>query len=172
MGTRGAIARPLDTHEGAFFGRYHHWDSYPSALGETLYDLRRSFFAGDTDAMLRYLIDDHPAGWSTINGGDFTQPPGFVEGGFDTRGPNCYCHGGRHEDAQDITDENAADCGVEWVYVLDGPIMHILSSRNADGSKMIGMFGSGNPDASWVGVARINMDDPAPPDWSAIEARG
>lgn len=72
MATRGAIARL--NGNGGFKGAYHHWDSYPEGLGKTLYHLYHGFFKRDLEAMLKYLIDDHPAGWSTINGADFSLP--------------------------------------------------------------------------------------------------
>lgn len=89
MSTRGAIARA--TGVGQFAGRYHHWDSYPSGLGATLHELYNGFFACDVRAMLRTLIDEHPAGWSTINGADFSLAPGF----------------------RDFNDEKCALCGLE-----------------------------------------------------------
>jgi hypothetical protein len=64
---------------------YHHWDSYPEGLGTTLAELYATHFAGDLSKMLKTLIDDHPAGWSTINGADFSLEPGFIER------PNAIC---------------------------------------------------------------------------------
>lgn len=72
MSTRSVIARKNGT---GFTGVYHHWDGYPSGLGATLFELRNKHFKGDTAAMLAFLIDEHPAGWSTINGADFLYPP-------------------------------------------------------------------------------------------------
>lgn len=60
MGTRGAIGRDLG--RGHFKAVYHNWDSYTTALGSTLFNIRNGHFKGDTQAMLKYLIDDHPAG--------------------------------------------------------------------------------------------------------------
>lgn len=96
MGTRGAIARP--TAAGGFEGRYHHWDSYPTGLGRSLFDVRKRFFGGDTEAMLKYLIDDHPAGWSSICGADLTVEPGFNEqvGGFGASCIECGKDGNAH----------------------------------------------------------------------------
>lgn len=74
MGTRGVIAKP---DGDGWRGRYHHWDSYPSGLGATLLGLHESHFEGDTDAMIRYLIDEEPGGWSTICGVDFSLPKGW-----------------------------------------------------------------------------------------------
>ena len=64
MATRGAIARDLG--DSRFRGIYHHWDAYPAGLGKTLWDAYRYYFELDLELMLRRLIDDHPAGWSTI----------------------------------------------------------------------------------------------------------
>lgn len=77
MGTRGVIARI--TENESFLGRYHHWDSYPTALGKTLWDVYHGHFKRDLNRMLKYLIDDHPAGWSTINDKDFSLAPGYRE---------------------------------------------------------------------------------------------
>lgn len=77
MSTRAAIARPNgESESGAprFKGRYHHWDGYPSGLGATLFEIYRSVFDRDIEAMLKMLLDKHPAGWSTINGADWSLP--------------------------------------------------------------------------------------------------
>ena len=69
VSTRGVIARQKGD---AFEGRYHHWDSYPSGLGKALWELAHNEFKGDIEGMLRILIDEHPAGWSTIVNKDFS----------------------------------------------------------------------------------------------------
>lgn len=72
-----------------FAGRYHHWDGYPSGLGATLYELAQGPSPFPTvDDMLRVLIDEHPSGWSTINGADWTLPIGYVN---EHRGPCAVC---------------------------------------------------------------------------------
>lgn len=80
MSTRAVIARPAPTPDNpdAFVGVYHHFDGYPTGLGATLYYLYRGHFARDGHAMLRTLLDEHPAGWSTIYG-DFAVKPGYIE---------------------------------------------------------------------------------------------
>ena len=170
MGTRAVIARR--TGENTFAGRYHHWDGYPSGLGATLFEAYNGHFKRDSRAMLRYLIDDHPAGWSTINGADFTQPPGFNENGFRSTGPACYCHGGRSESENLITELNASDCGCEYAYVIDAKTsrMLVLSSYyKATGTKMIGMFGCGGKasDVKWSVLADVDLNGTAP-DWDSL----
>ena len=86
MSTRGAIARLKDNE--SWEGRYHHWDSYPSGLGATLFQLIRSEQLGDLKATLTTLLDDHPAGWSTINGADWSLTAGFPD---DEAGPCAQC---------------------------------------------------------------------------------
>lgn len=75
MSTRSVIARPAGD---GFAGRYHHFDGYPTGLGKTLWDLYRDRYAEDLEAMTAELIDAHPAGWSSINGADWSLEPGFV----------------------------------------------------------------------------------------------
>ena len=214
MSTRGVIARQQGD---SFQGRYHHWDSYPSGLGKALWELTHCQFKGNLDGMLHILIDEHPAGWSTIVNKDFSLPAGFNEMGkgnclvcgkaswehyyqeweshgkrltakahqemtngnymslghsFETpRSTNaeCYCHGDRREEELLVTPENAAGMGCEYVYVFStNSVMTILSSYNGDGSKMIGMFGMGNPEAKWGVLAIAPLDGPEP-DWKALE---
>ncbi|MBI2851286.1 MAG: hypothetical protein HYX80_09680 [Chloroflexi bacterium] len=78
MSTRGVIARQKGD---AFEGRYHHWDSYPTGLGKALWELAHSEFKCDLEGMLHFLIDEHPAGWSTICNKDFSLKPRFNEHG-------------------------------------------------------------------------------------------
>lgn len=72
MSTRSVIARKTPV---GFKGIYHHWNGYPSGLGKTLFKIHSTVFGSGTARMLRYLIDDHPAGWSTINS-DWSKPEG------------------------------------------------------------------------------------------------
>lgn len=158
MSTRSVIARET---EGGFSGVYHHWDGYPSGLGYTLYHVRNWVFAGDTNAMLVYLIDEHPAGWSTVNRCRW----------FDER-PRCFCHGDRNESPWEVTHENASGSGCEYAYVFDaaGTSMRILSSHGEYG-KMVGMFGCGDPKASWVEIANVNLDSETEPDWESLDGK-
>lgn len=170
MSTRSTIARKTPS---GFRGVYHHWDGYPTALGKTLFHLRKDVFKGSTTAMLKFLIDEHPGGWSTINDRDFSKAPGFSESSSmknePGKGPECYCHGDRHESANPINHRTASSCGCEWAYVFKSKNeMLVLSSRNESGSKMIGMWGFGNPNAEWFEVAKIDLNGDEP-NWSKIE---
>ena len=169
MSTRGAIVRFTNCETTQFEGRYHHWDSYPEALGATLWGLYHGHFQKDLQRMVEFLIDKHQAGWSTINGKDFSMEPGHREG-LELRrtGPECYCHGGLSEEGWLVTHENAAGSGCEYVYGFDeGPTLVILSSFCADGQKMIGMFGTGDPKAVWKEIARVSLGGQEP-DWKRL----
>lgn len=84
MGTRSVIAEP---HGDGFRGRYHHWDGCPTGLGSTLWDLYHGHFAQDTEAMRKYLVEDEPVGWSTINSANFALPKAWN----DSQDPDSLC---------------------------------------------------------------------------------
>lgn len=175
MSTRGVIARA--TGESQFKGRYHHWDSYPTGLGATLVNLYTGHFKGDLAAMLKYLIDDHPAGFSTINGANFNLPAGhresLAERWGDKPGPKCFCHGDRHEGEQIVTEKD--DVGAEWAYVFneEEKIMHVLRMmvRNDEGEQrtVTGMFGFGVEGQYWEHAADIDLKDLSKLDWGKVE---
>ncbi len=165
MSTRGAIVHLTNREPVRFTGVYHHWDSYPQGLGATLWHAWHGHFGGSTEQMLRVLIEDHPAGWSTINGADFSKPAGYGH----RAGPECYCHGERSEEAHTVTEEDAAGIGCEWVYAFDEGRMLVLRSLRPNGVPMIGMFGSGDPESAWRIAATIDLAG-TEPDWSAIDA--
>ena len=163
MSTRGAITR-IGAPEG-FVGVYHHWDSYPTGLGATLFRLRNGHFRGDTAAMLKVLIDEHPAGWSTTNDKDFNLPIGFSNESK-AQHPLCYCHGERSEPPLLVTQADAASIGCEYVYVFTPTNkMLVLSSYERDGTKTTG---TGDPEAHWATIAVIDLDGPEP-DWKEID---
>lgn len=192
MSTRASIARR--TGPTTFKGVYHHWDGYPTALGATLWKLYHAHFERDLEAMLTFLIEKHPAGWSTINNADFKLPAGYQEATYRKKrngdndyskpiphGPICYCHGGRHEEASPVTEVD--DCGMEWAYVFDieKKLMHVLervytdnavsmAGQNLGGKHMVGMFGCGAPGRQrWLDLATIALDGPEP-DWESLRA--
>jgi hypothetical protein len=159
MGTRGVIARRIGEH--SFTGVYHHWDSYPEGLGQTLYHLYREQFDRDLPRMLHVLIDEHPAGWSNINAADFTTSTEL----------RCYCHGDRSDESNPVTDTNACDLGCEWAYAFtENAHMLVTASFCPDGRKMIGWFGFGNPKATWKVVADVDLEGDEP-DWGAVIER-
>ena len=160
MSTRGIIARP---HGQSWRGRYHHWDSYPAGLGAALWQALHGHFEGDVDAMLRVLLDEHPAGWSTIVDADWTLAPGFEDYPDKTARPKCYCHGTRAEAGLGwVTPDQ--DTGAEWAYILDAQArtMTILEARTRTGTHAVGMFGSNPGRATWREVAVIGLDGDEP----------
>lgn len=177
MGTRSTIARKVD---GGFKGVYHHWDGYPTSLGKTLYKLFNTHFERDLPKMLKTLIDDHPAGWSTINNRDFTKNPGYTEYDRPTHcsncgvkleylepvckacdtdmvdhRPNCYCHGTRDQKGWEVTHENASASGCEYAYAFDEKTdtMYILSSYTDIGSE------TGKKDQKMIGMFGVGDKD-------------
>ena len=185
MGTRGIIARP--TPGDGFEGRYHHWDSYPTGLGATLFRLANEHFSGDLKRMMAVLIDEHPAGWSTITHANWNNPPGFTENppsyfredntydekrAFAESHPSCYCHGDRKEEPKPLLTQVGDDGGAEYAYVIsiEGRTMGVLEKRyDDDDSRAVGFFGCSQIDAHWRILAIIPLDGPEP-DWDNLLA--
>ena len=166
MATRWCIARA--TAEGGFVGRYGHWDGHPESVGKTLWDAYFGHFHGDLKAMLKFLIDDHPAGWSNISDAAWELPAGF---GDANKGPHCYCHGERHEEANTITDQTAARTGCEYVYVFrstpNGDIMKILKPMAPQWFRFT--LGSGDPNARWNTIAVLALKNKdIQPNWAEV----
>lgn len=160
MSTNGCILRK--TESGAS-GVYHHWDSNPTSLGKALWATLHGHFKGDLDKMLEFLIDQHPAGWSTICGKDFKLKPGYgdsMKGHPKDHGegfaaayakylklphiarPQCFCHGIRHESAQVIT---LAD-KLEWSYVFDSRVELLDVYNNSD---LVASLPLNGPEPDW-----------------------
>lgn len=132
MSTYGVIARRTAT---GFIGRLHQNVGNPHILGKALYRLRNGHFGGDTAAMLRVLIDEHPAGWSDITDKDFALAPGFVAMRPylsweqyltlpDASQPQCYCHGERNDPPVTFT-ETHTPMDATFLYVID-EVSHIM----------------------------------------------
>lgn len=112
MATRGVIAR-VGKHEGEFAGVYMHWGNNPMNRGPLLLKILREEFKGDLPKMLVALIDEHPAGWSSLEA------------------RQCYCHPRRAKDAefrkrppepaQSFTHKDVikGEIDIEWVYIFD-----------------------------------------------------
>lgn len=188
MGTRGIIARP--TPGDGFEGRYHHWDSYPTGLGATLYRLANGHFAHDYQRMVATLIDDHPAGWSTINDSNFDLEPGFGDANVDKvlkpdgtidwdatdailariQQPRCYCHGERSKDAAPLLTHDGHDGGAEYAYVIDpnSGNMAVLEKVRADSTHATGWFGENQDNAHWTIIGLVPLNGPEP-NWALFE---
>lgn len=111
------IARP---NAAGFAGRRVHTAEPPEYMIGLLTGLYHGPFGCDLDAMQRFLINEHPGGWSQLgddpgvdtgwdNNRQFSMREGFI----------CYCHGDRHEARAPFTqDSDITD--VDWLYIL-GP---------------------------------------------------
>lgn len=199
-----------------------YWDSYPEELGKTLWQLYHTVFGKDLEALLKTVIDDHPAGWSGLHASTFdgrvqTKPKTDVTEPESaelseasvlklrnllaqmTGVPslpddlNCYCHGDNPEKGWQVNEDNASGSGVEYVYAFaredfdcegqkaetaetaepktgDGAEKHtmfVLSSYRANGHRMIGMFGCGDPAARWRVIAQVDLGSEEP-DWQRV----
>ena len=145
MSTRGAIARP--TPDGRWRGRYHHFGAYPAGLGRELFGLYHHTFGRDHEQMTRVLIDEHPAGWSSLiarnlgsrafTGEDFARV-GFQAFDDPHHGmiPQCYCHGQRSERTPmlvcryDIspTESPCDQLFIEWAYAITSEGLRVFAS--------------------------------------------
>ncbi len=178
MSTRGCIARLIDRERGQFKGVFHHWDSYPSGLGKTLFDLRRTRFGGSTKDMLKVLIDDHPAGWENINGVDWNLKPGYYyKDDFPGQGnprcmrPQCRCHGEQGCPPDEFTEENA-DAEYVYAFTENDSKMLILCPYLKDVFKVQRTFGVEPWDRLILAEIDLNGDEP---NWQALnpeELRG
>lgn len=165
MATRGIIGR---TTPSGFIARHHHWDSNPRCLGKTLYNAYQRVFNKDIVKMMHFLIDGHPAGWSTIVGKDLSLKPGFsdiderrIEGYQESekaRRAECYCHGDRHESEQTI--RSFTDAWVSWAeyaYIInEASHLMIIYARSA---------------GEWIMIAKVELNG-YEPDWKALNHRG
>lgn len=171
MSTRSVIARPVEGPSFAWEGRYHHSDGYPSGVGKTLWELLHGRFAGEESALLKVLLDDHPAGWSNIIDADWSQEPGFLNHRSPAEGqtwaefsrtcrPQCYCHGARDEEGQDFITSEGDDWGTEWCYVINLFDRTLTVRENVD-------YETGGKER-WRLKAVVPLDGPEP-DWSTFE---
>jgi hypothetical protein len=107
MSTSGAIFRK--NIDGSLEGRYHHFDSYPEGLGKALHGIYKSEFSQNLSEMMKILIDEHPAGWSTICKSSSMKTA------------ICYCHMMSKEpgSAAFVSVSDAFDCSAEYCYIID-----------------------------------------------------
>lgn len=164
MATRGMIAKKT---ESGFIGRYHHWDAYPEALGKTLHTLYNGTFNKNAEAMMHTLIDEHPAGWSSINGANFSYAPGFTTPDYDlpdederNARPQCYCHGERREGEQTLTSlSDARRCGAEYAYIIDTD-NHTMTvhARSGEAWRTLAVVNLDTPERWWVQLEEDEED--------------
>lgn len=154
MSTHGMIAR--ETKEG-FEGRYHHFDSRPTSLGKALYHLYHGYFQKDLGKMLALLLDEHPAGWSSIVKKDFSLTPGFKNPAVgklvlnwqeteDGRRPKCYCHGDMKDTSFLLVwgESNLKDLSYAYVFSEENAFLTIYKlsgERNAFLLKIVDLDG-------------------------------
>lgn len=123
MSTRAVIARTTQKGEG-FKGVYHHNDGYPRELGKYIIGLYK-YFHGDIEKMMHFIIDEHPAGWSTLDG-DWKLKPGYNENyrlpqtSPKQRRAHCFCHGDRHYEENFYDDTMLSNMwDIEFLYVVN-----------------------------------------------------
>lgn len=81
MSTRSAIGT-IDNSTGESRLAFHHWDGYPSGVGQTLWGMYHGTetnserFKGNLSAMLDVLLAHT---WSSINGHDWSFDPGYLD---------------------------------------------------------------------------------------------
>ncbi|MFF3493772.1 hypothetical protein ACFYWS_20735 [Streptomyces sp. NPDC002795] len=102
MTTRSLVARP--TTDAGFAGRYVHRDGDPDTQLQALRHYVTHRHAGDVDAALTVLIDDHPFGWVSL--------PDAEDDG------QCFCHGDSTLDTGTHTERGSAGGDLEYAYVL------------------------------------------------------
>jgi len=154
MATRGIIAIQNKT---GFKGGYHHWDSYPTGLGEYLFDTFQQ------------------EGWAIVERG--TQHTWSS-----LSSDECHCCGtmsdGRTEKFRAADDKT--DCGAEYAYAFqheswtdnsgekhDTHYMHIYGKQSG-GKQVIEMFGMTTPNSEWALIASIDLNG-SKPDFKKIE---
>lgn len=135
MSTRGCIAR-VGEHEGTFKGVYNHSDSYPGWMGPHLLGMLHGQFRDDLASMLRYIIDQHGAGWSSV-------------------GSECFCHptsDRKPESPAFITGETLeADTDIEWLWVFDeeNHRLYVRDHRHGSDAATIDLLG---PEPDWLQI--------------------
>lgn len=162
MSTPSVIARQRGD---GWEGRYVHSDGYPTGMGAFLHGgawkLPSAYeqFGGDTETMLRFLVDEHPAGWSCIfdaNLGKAKVVKNWRRKDAVGMSVRCYCHSGDAEEAKLdwlITNENVSGYDVAWVYVVSRAGVAVLAFESA---------------STFVPVAFVRWTD-TDVDWGVIE---
>ena len=137
MSTRSMIA--IKTDDG-FTGTYHHWDGYPTALGEYL--------------AMEFQNAEH--GW------DYLKNKVLSHSWSSLRDNECHCCGtmsdGRREPFEPYTHET--DCWAEFSYVFEHDekqetdFMHIMMPADGGGFAM--------PNSDWETVWSVDLNAELP----------
>ena len=155
MSTRSLIARPTD---GGLTGVYHHYDGYPSGLGQSLWHAIHE--GADVETFRKQLIDDHPGGWATWP-------------------HRCFCHSDRPDHEPMISTcrclvGDSSGCSplfLEWVYAIGDEALDVLASVQVHrGVEVVGAGREYDPGYNHLLVARIPYDLPDEPKWDEISA--
>lgn len=143
MSTRSIIAR-VGKVEGEFSGVYAHWDGTPRCRGPLLWKIIHEEFDSDLKVALVFLIDEHRAGWSSL----------------DRR--NCYCHPhlskdadhkGRKPEAANIythADVVTGKTDIEWLYAFDEQRNRLFVRDISNDAEML--IELSDPEPDWAGV--------------------
>jgi len=173
----GLIARasPDFRETGKFRGVFHIHDGWPNRLGKTLYDIYNGVAAPifrplshDVEAMLRYLVDENPTGWKSINVTECLcalRPPGL-------KLHRCVCtlEPTYPMDTLSPVTERGSSRGARFAYVLDADtaVMHVLTAATRSGRRT---FSKLVPETDrvdgWVACDSVDLTAKEP-DWDAI----
>lgn len=166
MGTRSAVGAPLQ-ESGTWRAVYVHWDGYPDNMVPVLLRLVNEVYAGDYEAAVRYLVDEHPQGWSSLNGSgrpnnvrdSHAQMAAAIDAGnpVPDRGDTDE-HYAPDEGEAILT---SAGAGIEWLYLLAAEGIRIFKVGG------VGAFGYNSTEMRPLG--HIAWDtDPKSVDWEKM----
>lgn len=119
MSTRGVIAR---LKGDGWAGVYNHFDSYPTGLGEALWQSLHQEYGGDVEAFLKAVVDDTPQGWSTFCKSDYA-----LRVHHKLERPERIPYGADEPDSR-MTSEDVACLKIEWVYAFGPRTMVVFTN--------------------------------------------
>jgi len=142
MSTRGIIGKRIGKSE--WYGVYHHFDSYPSGLGNCLVEMFVKDFNMNHELMADYLIEQHPMGWSTLMG----------------EARRCYCHGlqlvenaskhailprpwknaldaDRYQIETDIRTQDTSNSDIEYLYLFGQEGIEVYQGSSLYGERLM-----------------------------------
>lgn len=112
MSTRSIIA--IRENPSTWKGVYHHWDGYPSGVGETLLELGKT---KGLDFIKTEIVNKHRAGWSTINK-DWALEPENIRTSKNNKAPQYYSDG--EGSGRFLSDKDEPGImGTEYLYICE-----------------------------------------------------